>query len=113
MMAWEGLYPACVTVGVSDGNADVDTPSPDGLTNFQEMNGGSDPCNTNTDGDACSDGEERGPSRPSPVDAVIPRLDGLGLHDFYDVDGTKKIDGVDVNLVRAKAFMVKPPDARP
>ncbi len=105
--AWEALYPACVTVGVSDGSADVDTPDPDGLTNFQEMNGGSDPCDTNTDNDGCSDGEERG-LVPALGGRRNPKLDGKGQYDFYDVNNSKKIDAADIGLVRSQFNQIFP-----
>jgi hypothetical protein len=99
--AWEALYPACVTVGPNDRDADVDTPTPDGLTNFQEMNGGSDPCDTNTDNDACSDGEERGLT-PALGGRRNPKNDLDGPYDFYDVNATLKVDSIDIALVRSK-----------
>jgi hypothetical protein len=99
--AWEGTYSACVTVGPNDRDADVDTPTPDGLTNFQEMNGGSNPCMTNTDGDGCSDGEERGIA-PALGGRRNPKSDGLGLYDFYDVNANLVINAADIGLVRSK-----------
>ena len=105
--AWEALYPACVTVGTNDGSADVDTPTPDGLTNFQEMNGGSDPCDTDTDNDGfCSDGEERGLS-PLLGGRRNPNLPS-GQYDFYDVNGSGNVNGVDIGLVRGQFNMMFP-----
>jgi hypothetical protein len=50
----------------------------------------------NADGDACTDFEELG---------AVPALGGMrnpnSVHDFYDVNGSKRIDAVDIGLVRA------------
>jgi hypothetical protein len=50
----------------------------------------------NADGDACTDFEELG---------AVPAVGGMrnpnSVHDFYDVNGSKRIDAVDIGLVRA------------
>jgi N-acetylneuraminic acid mutarotase len=56
-----------------------------------------DACDSNDDNDGCSDAEEGGGA---------PQLGGMRNpmfpHDFYDVNGSRKVDGLDVNQVRMK-----------
>jgi PKD repeat protein len=58
---------------------------------------GTDPENVDTDGDGCADGEEVLFDK-----AFGGQRDPLNEWDFYDVNGDKKIDAVDIGLVRSK-----------
>ena len=49
-----------------------------------------------TDGDGCTDVRELGDA-----ELLGGRRDPLNRWDFYDVNGTRKVDAVDINLVRA------------
>jgi hypothetical protein len=63
-----------------------------------------------SDGDGCSDTEERGTNI-----ALGGRRDPANRWDFYDVDGSKRIDLADVNGVRARFNVNSPtqPQDRP
>jgi glucose/arabinose dehydrogenase len=50
-----------------------------------------------SDGDACTDAEELGPDK-----VLGGQRSPANQWDFYDVDDTAKVDGADVNLVRAR-----------
>jgi hypothetical protein len=54
-------------------------------------------CDFDDDSDGCGDILELG---PSPLTGG--GRDPLNVWDFYDVNGTQKVDGIDVNLVRSK-----------
>ncbi len=75
---------ACLNASLHDADGDPDT---DGATSLAEYAGGSQPCNPNTDGDACLDGLEFG---------AFPELGGdrnpSDFWDFYDVTGDGTID---------------------
>jgi len=70
--AYENSHP-CLNANVNDGAVDADS---DLLTNLQEFNLGTDPCNPDTDGDACGDGHE-------PL--LFPAINPLDPWDFYSV----------------------------
>ena len=72
-------------------------PDDDGLTNAQEQSFGTDPCDSDTDDDSCTDGAEKGPD-PERGGQRNP----LNHWDFYDVNGTRKVDAVDTALVRSR-----------
>jgi hypothetical protein len=84
----------CFTTGNEPCGPDGDN---DGLITSIETNvWGTSPSDADTDNDGCSDGEESG---------VVAIQGGLRdpdfEYDFYDVNGTKRIDAADIALVRA------------
>lgn len=83
--AASGCAPGAAT---SDPDLDLDTTG-------DETSAGTDPCDKDTDGDGCADGEETQPNEFTGGDR-----DPLSPYDFYDVNGTKRIDGADIGLVR-------------
>ena len=85
---------ACLGVNVHDSSADPDS---DGYTNITEYQVGTLPCDFDTDNDGCADSEED-PTR-SPM--IGGQRDPTNGYDFYDVNGTKKVDGADIGLVRS------------
>jgi hypothetical protein len=83
----------CLNVNVADGSGD---PDDDTMTSLVEYEGGTLPCDVDTDNDGCADGEEAATHPP----LAGGQRDPLNGFDFYDVNGTKKVDGSDINLVR-------------
>ena len=81
---------------------EVEDPDGDGYDAGSET----DEADTDTDNDGCSDPEELG-ATPALGGGRNNKLDGLGQYDFYDVNGTKKVDAADIGLVRAQ-FNVLP-----
>jgi hypothetical protein len=90
------MLQSCLDKVASDGTLNPDS---DGANSLAEYGVGSDPCvaNPDTDGDGCTDFEEEGD---------VASLGGLRnpalASDFYDVNGSKKIDAVDIAEVRSK-----------
>jgi hypothetical protein len=86
----------CLDETVADGTLNPDS---DGANSLLEYGAGSDPCTANpdSDGDGCTDFEE---------DSDVPSLGGVRNpaqpSDFYDVNGSKKVDSVDIGQVRSK-----------
>jgi hypothetical protein len=89
---YESQY-ACLNVSIADATADPDA---DDYVNITEYQVGTNPCDLDTDNDGCADSEED-PSR-SPM--IGGQRDPTNGYDFYDVNGTKKVDGADIGLVR-------------
>jgi subtilisin family serine protease len=82
------------------------TPTPDtdadGLPDIVESGVyGTSPTSADTDGDGCPDGREAGENETS-GGRRNPRADGLGRWDFYDVNGSQKVDALDIAMVRSK-----------
>jgi hypothetical protein len=75
---WEIFYFGDVTV--TDGSGDGE---PDGLTDLEEWQEGTDPTNPDTDGDGLSDGDEVNTHMTDPLDADS---DGDGFEDGFEVD---------------------------
>jgi hypothetical protein len=78
----------CLDCEVDDAVADADTDGPDGLTNLEEYNLGTDPCDADTDGDNVSDGDQD-PDGAGPIVAGpdnCPLVDNPDQLDT-DVDG--------------------------
>jgi glucose/arabinose dehydrogenase len=78
----------------------------DGLSNYVETDTGvylgpndtgTDPLNPDTDSDGCSDGEEVGDD-----ESVGGRRNPVDEWDFYDVNGSRNVDGTDVALVKSR-----------
>ena len=80
---WEGLYSPDDLGALSGGEADADE---DGLTDTGEYEAGTDPLNTDTDGDGLSDGDE------TATDPLNPDTDGDGLTDFDELNGDPATD---------------------
>ncbi len=76
----------------------------DGLTDCEEADLGTNPNAVDTDGDGCADSEELGT-----VNYAGGLRDPLNPWDFYDVDGDKRVNAIDINKVRSKAFQDFPP----
>ena len=89
---YEDQHP-CLNANVPDASAD---PDHDDSMNSVEYQVGTLPCDVDTDNDGCADGEEAATNPPLTGGQRNP-LNGF---DFYDVNGTKKVDSVDINLVR-------------
>ncbi len=77
--------------GAASGDPDLDLD-----TTGEELSAGTDPCDRDTDGDGCADGEET-----QPVVLNGGERDPLSPYDFYDVNGSKVIDAADIGLVRS------------
>ncbi len=90
---YEAQHP-CLGVNVHDAASDPDN---DGYPNITEYQIGTLPCVLDTDGDGCADSEED-PTR-SPM--IGGQRDPTNGYDFYDVNGTKKVDGADIGQVRS------------
>jgi thrombospondin type 3 repeat protein len=67
----------------------------DGASDGAEITAGSDPLIVDTDSDGCADGEELGADK-----LFGGQRDPTSPWDFYDVNGTQKVDAVDIGLVR-------------
>ncbi len=85
---------ACLQPAVDDSLLDPDA---DGLASVTEyLPSNTSPCINDTDTDGCADGEELGL-----VALAGGRRDPNNHYDFYDVNGTQKVDAADIGLVRA------------
>jgi hypothetical protein len=84
----------CLDGGVGDAAADGDL---DGIQNSDELANSSDPCDTNSDDDSCSDAMELGGGAPGNGGDRDP----ANRWDFYDVNGSAKVDAADIGFVRA------------
>jgi hypothetical protein len=93
---YEILHAACLDRLTADASGNPDT---DGATSGAEFGVGSDPCvaNPDSDGDGCTDFEEGG-TNPGLGGMRNPAL----ASDFYDVNGSKKVDGFDIGQVRLR-----------
>lgn len=75
--------------GAGDPDGDLDSTG-------DENAAGTDPCDRDTDGDGCADGEETQPDI-----LTGGERDPLSPHDFYDVNRSKVVDAADIGLVRS------------
>ncbi len=86
----------CLNAAVADGALDPDV---DALTSaFEYLTVGTEPCLNDTDTDGCADGEEIVATAGS--HAFGGQRDPLNHWDFYDVNGTRRVDGADIGMVR-------------
>jgi hypothetical protein len=87
---------SCLDSTVADSGADQDV---DGLSSFDEFAVvGTEPCQYDTDTDGCADGEEVESGRSHLTGG---QRDPLNHWDFYDVNSTRTVNGIDINTVRA------------
>jgi hypothetical protein len=84
---------SCLDPLVADAAGDPDS---DALASAVEHGIATEPCIADTDADGCGDGRELGLNETSGG-----RRDPLNQWDFYDVNGSRKVDAVDIGLVRA------------
>ena len=77
---WEIFYFGDVTV--TDGTGDAE---PDGLTDLEEWQAGTDPTNPDTDGDGVNDGGETSNANGSVTDPNNPDTDGDGFDDGQEI----------------------------
>jgi hypothetical protein len=85
---------ACLDAEVDDAGSDPDV---DLIASGGEHAVGAFPCITDSDGDRCADGEETGSNH-----SLGGQRSPGNRWDFYDVNGTSKVDAVDIALVRSK-----------
>ncbi len=86
---------ACISAFAYDAYTDADS---DGLLNHEEiLSVGTNPCLADSDTDGCTDGAERGQ-----IPVAGGQRDPTNQWDFYDVNGTRKVDAADIGLVRTK-----------
>ena len=88
---------ACLNAGIADGALDPDADALTSLSEFQTS--ATEPCEYDDDTDGCADGEEIEPARSHLTGG---ERDPLNHWDFYDVNGTQRIDAVDISMVRAR-----------
>jgi hypothetical protein len=86
---------ACLDETSDDALLDADA---DALANVSEYAEATQPCLGDTDADGCADGEEW----TALNNIAGGRRNALNAADFYDVNGTGKVDSIDIALVRSK-----------
>ena len=81
----------------------ADDPDGDGLSNLEEFGLGTDPCEVDTDGDGCSDGEE---VAPKSEDALGGGRNPLYFWDFFDPTRNKAVGFTDFLALVARSGAV-------